>query len=700
MKRKINFLLDQVESLSKRLKREQDRRYHDKLKHRREVLKLKHVIKNLEKSKHLQEEETKKLMAKFGTVPAAILSRASTCMKGKPSKQQFPPVIRSFAITLQYYSTAAYEYVRKVFQLNLPTIQCIRGWYGNLNCDPGFTSEAFDVLESKAKDGKLDVCLTVDEMAIKKQICWSPKGWVGYEDLGDGLLPETELKKRRLAKDAFVFMVINLKQRWKITVGYFLIASLTGKEKANLIRVCLEKLYDIGVVARVVTADGPSANLKMFEELGAILDIDWMRPWFQHPSSHTIRVCVLLDPCHMIKLLRNVLGDYPFLLDENNKKICWKYVEELYKLQKEEGLRCGNRLKKKHIQWRKMKMKVNLATQIFSKSVADSMEICRDQLELKEFAESDATVRFFRIVNDWFDLCNSRNPFAEGYKASLQPKNKDEWLNFLHSAYDYFVQIKDHNGNPLHEGQRHTPIRGILCSMHVMIVLHEDLVENGSFNWINMYQSSQDHVELYFGAMRSRFGANNNPNVAQFKSGYKRLMVRHEINGKNGNCLAVDTTRMLTVSCGQKKSTEFLDPFDKSFLKKFDLEERAPMVADHDYCDAPIISKLSEFKKVTVTYISGYVIRMVMKTLQCETCKAALKGDCTDLGSLSSPALLQKKNRGGLTIPSPSVEAVCQETELVFTQILATTHSELPEAPKLQMSIAHTVLKNITGKNH
>merc|ERR1719376_270184 len=157
-----------------------------------------------------------------------------------------------------------------------------------------------------------------------------------------------------------------------------------------------------------------------------------------------------------------------------------------------------------------------------------------------------------------------------------------------------------------------------------MMLIFEDLVIKGDYDFILMYKFLQDHVEMYFGAVRSRFGCNNNPNVVQFMSSYKRLLVHHEVNGRNGNCTALDSTRMLSVSMVQKKTDELEDPFDRTFLVKFDLEDKEPVVSEHDYCDAPRVSGLSEFKKMTVTYIAGFVVRVVQKKLACKTCKGAL----------------------------------------------------------------------------
>ena len=74
--------------------------------------------------------------------------------------------MKSFALTLQFYSTKAYEFVRKTFNIALPSQSQIRRWYGKVAADPGFTKPAFNALKVKAEDaeknGKKTYLLTND----------------------------------------------------------------------------------------------------------------------------------------------------------------------------------------------------------------------------------------------------------------------------------------------------------------------------------------------------------------------------------------------------------------------------------------------------------------------------------------------------------------------------------------------------------
>ena len=86
-------------------------------------------------------------------------------------------------------------------------------------------------------------------------------------------------------------------------------------------------------------------------------------------------------------------------------------------------------------------MKVNLAAQTLSTSVADSIEFCNKTLNLEQFKESEATVKFIRIFDRLFDVLNSRNPLAKGFKSVLRPSNQHYWLPFVAEAKDYIMGL-------------------------------------------------------------------------------------------------------------------------------------------------------------------------------------------------------------------------------------------------------------------
>lgn len=102
------------------------------------------------------------------------------CLRFGNSYKKYSPTIRLFCFTLHFYSPKAYEYLRSVFNLNLPATRTLRSWLSNIDSNPGFTESAFDVLKEKVEKAKEDenerkdlvVGLIFDEMYIRRHSQW------------------------------------------------------------------------------------------------------------------------------------------------------------------------------------------------------------------------------------------------------------------------------------------------------------------------------------------------------------------------------------------------------------------------------------------------------------------------------------------------------------------------------------------------
>ena len=93
----------------------------------------------------------------------------------------------------------------------------------------------------------------------------------------------------------------------------------------------------------------------------------------------------------MIKLCRNTLGDWKELYDEDKNPIKWDYFVKLVNLQDKVGIHAGTKIRNRHINYYKEKMKVKLAAQTFSTSVADAFEYCCNSLKMDDFKHVEHT---------------------------------------------------------------------------------------------------------------------------------------------------------------------------------------------------------------------------------------------------------------------------------------------------------------------
>ena len=145
----------------------------------------------------------------------------------------------------------------------------------------------------------------------------------GYVDIGNGLENNDDSP---IAKDALVFMAVSINGSWKIPIAYFFIDGMSGVERSNLVTVAIKKLFDIKIRVIALTCDGSSCHLAMLKNLGADISIENMSPSFVHPMDSSIQAYVLLDICHMLKLVRNALGEGGIFTGGDNNVIQWKYI--------------------------------------------------------------------------------------------------------------------------------------------------------------------------------------------------------------------------------------------------------------------------------------------------------------------------------------------------------------------------------------
>ena len=83
----------------------------------------------------------------------------------------------------------------------------------------------------------------VDEIAINKHVSWDSKRYRCYGDLGNGVEDDDSSP---VAKDTLVLMAVSVNGAWKIPCSYFFVDELSELERANLFKVCIQRLHGAG----------------------------------------------------------------------------------------------------------------------------------------------------------------------------------------------------------------------------------------------------------------------------------------------------------------------------------------------------------------------------------------------------------------------------------------------------------------------
>lgn len=157
-------------------------------------------------------------------------------------------------------------------------------------------------------------------------------------------------------------------------------------------------------------------------------------------------------------------------------------------------------------------------------------------------------------------------------------------------------------------------------------------------------------------------GWNNNPTALQFQSTFRRVLARcGATSSVTGNVVQLDDTILVGSSTADNSlpndDDEDISPFTDDFTA---------VDVDHDYCSP----RLDSLVENVVVYVSGWVVRKVMKQLDCDQCRECLVTTSLPSSLSSSYCLLTLKNNGGLVVPSAGVVHICNTAEKIIRQMI------------------------------
>lgn len=647
---------------------------------------LKDIIADL-RNKHLIESEAEAMLQEsFSGMSLDLFQHIKNASKGK--KPYYLPKVRNFALSLHFLSPKAYDFIRPV--LRLPHPRCLRRWKSSVNCSPGYLNNMLKVASVKAKDTNSNLCsLIVDEMSLRRDVSWVPSQnrYCGFTDFGQGPVGNT------VATNALLFMLVSLKGRWKAPIAYFLTDHISSGQLAMCVKEAIMRAADHDVIVKTFVADGLKANMRAAVELGCNLDCqNNMRTYFQHPHPNHAneKIYFICDPPHMLKLFRNFLAERGIIkrhTDQGVQTIAWHYIKSLHQLQRTDSLYLANKLSDKHINFTNVKMKVSIAAQTLSLSVATAIDHLREDLKLPEFQDSEETCQFLRQIDRLFDTLNSKNPFAKGSKAALSQRNVDIWRPFLQDVQTYLLSLLEPSGLPIYQGKRNQCVVGFIISAQSTLDLAMELLSRQDYRYLLTYKYSQDHVEMFFSKIRQRNGWNNNPTSEQFRSALKSLMLSSTISpSRYANAVPQDDTveLVLTPNHDLERMAELV-PIDSEFMAA-DIHLDSPLMTDTDW------------RKSCLFYTAGFVAKRVDKMVKCTRCSRALfENSCLSFHG----NFLLRKNKGGLAIPSKGVVEVLEASEKAFRTIMPSpaTMDILPSERYIDLHMQAMVLSHLQARH-
>ena len=450
-------------------------------------------------------------------------------------------------------------------------------------------------------------------------------------------------------------MVSGLKKPWYVPLAYFLTDILNANVLCQLITEAIKILTEIGANVHAVVFDGAPKNVAMAETLGC--KVNKLEYSFPHPSKTNKQIYVIFDVCHMVQLARNAFSDMKVLYTSTGERISWEYVLALYHAQQKDILHLGNKLKSKHVKWQNYNMKVSVAAQTFSHSVSAAITFLRN-LELKDVKDSKPTSDFILLMNDLFDMLNSKSKFGKNNKKPISLNNILDIEASLQDSVLFLRSLKDTAGIPLIKGPRQRCVIGFSMSALSIIAISKSLLhrESSPFDYIQTYRFSQDTLEMFFSKIRGRFGWNNNPTALHFKYAMRSLLLKNKGEAPN--------TAYCVLSVENEIGTSSV---------KVDSSVSSLLQSSNIWCSG------------VLHYISGYIVRKILQVIDCPDCTEALFCNSDDYSNRSNLSLISCKKYRTLLTPSSSVVKVVSKsgTLAITSKVLQQSKSNV--FPSIQM---------------
>jgi len=515
--------------------------------------------------------------------------------------QRYSKQIKQFALTVYFLSPMVFNFLKKSF--SLPSICTLRRVTSQYDLKPGLNDFLFHFLEFKMSSyhpDALDCFLCADEMSIKQHLFYNIT-----KDKIIGFNQSNNFRTYEPAKYALVLMLRGIKCNWKQLIAYYLVSnSCSGPDLNFIIFSTIRRLRNINLNVKCFITDQGS-NFIRFSNAN---NVSPKEPFFEVDGQQII---YMFDPPHLLKSTRNIFFKYLFKINEElvNKQ----HLENFYNYDSKCNLRMAHKLTYFHIHPGPFdKMKVRLAAQVFSATVAAGMSTLLNCGLLP--VDSQKTILFINDMDKLFDIFNSRE-IPNGKTFNSPFKNTSPQLDHLIKMTEMFTNLKVINKkNNTDVTNRAKFINGWLVSISGLQMLFKSLnpTQDKSYQ-MSTGRLNQDCLENLFGVFRQQNGNNTNPTPIKFIQSFEKIFcLQYFKHSPGANCLQ-DLDEVLTHISDQPTTNKINHLFvseEQNHLSNF----KSIKIGTVDY------RKLKIPERNAYTYVCGYIMKKCMEKHVCQVC--------------------------------------------------------------------------------
>lgn len=348
------------------------------------------------------------------------------------------------------------------------------------------------------------------------------------------------------------------------------------------------------------------------------------------------------DPPHVLKSLRNNLltkklkhsvtsyyePDDEIHEDNNDTKVFahWGDVRDFYEFDKGNRPRLVRKISKLHIDPESDKMKVSLASQIFSKSLGTMMLFCSEHKLIPN--DSSSTAYLLLFFNNMFDTINcGGKPVAGTFRGSITDSNKFKYYEFWNYAISKLEKMEYIDPDTGNTNNRTTVIQKTISTLKGYMELTKICLSLG-MKEVSLRRMNQDGLENFFGSVRAVCHNSKSPIASHFRPGYTNLILTNLTSQHSiySNCEEDGDRSLLKNVCElyDDLNTFMTDSIDNDAEAKMDVgEELVKLEVDIDG-----LFEMSSVENEAMALISGTACKDVIASTKCESCINTLEAYC------------------------------------------------------------------------
>lgn len=603
----------------------------------------------------------------FRPVMRGLLDAQVKLSQCKKKGMRWSNQMKDFALSVLYHGPRAYRFLRTV--IPLPSISTLNRYQQTIRCKPGLHDHVTVYLSEnvpKWKTTKKLCCIVIDEMSIMKN--------VEYDSVNDqvsGYVDDSINRKKILADQVIIASVKGVTHSWKQIVGHWF---SHNKSKTEVLSEVVSQLVNfcnnVGLIPKVLICDQSSKNSKLASKLG----VTRKTPYFLNGAE---KIYFMFDPPHLIKSLRNNLLKYDLMWRKNTAK--WSHIKSLYTHQEKFRVNLIPKITRRHIFFRSsfQKMKVKLATQVFSQSVYIALLVFVALNKLPSSALHTASV--VKDLNDFFDCFNSTQFRKDKFTLRYAMSKSSDHITFLK---DRMLKYFD---NAAFVGVRRQPpcLQGCIVTTMGLLSLVEDLSVNYKIKKIRTRFLNQDMLENAFSTLRQQQGCADNPTSRQVERGLRAMTLSSlsKINNSS-NCESEVEKAVLSLS---------------NLPKVVVTHDKTPVEAMKDVNPN---EEMDLAEENALYYCAGFLTRKFLETHDCETCKKQLLVEPSErmLKENYQMFLYFKAHSKQLGCEFGHLYAPCYEAFRSLKTIDNIFHTGFSNAPHIK-NVRKTIIKTIESHN-